>query len=99
MQSYILYPILGLKTDAAYDDPGLLQPVREGFASYCVDGRNISFNRVANATSKSFGVAEWSNAAIATPSYCLGIFELFDGTNRVVWIAYDGDMHRYASTR
>ena len=44
-------------------------------------------------------MAEWSNNAVGTPAACLGIFELFDGSNRVIWMAYDGDMYRYNSSR
>ena len=78
---------------------GLMKPVENGFAVHCVDGRNISLDRVRNATSKSMGRAEWSNSAIGSPTYCLGIFELYDGANRAIWIVYDGDVYRYDGSR
>ena len=100
MKSLILYPILGLKTNVPYTDPSLFKWLGEGVAqSHCVDGRNIDFARTRNACSKSEGLGNWSNDAVATPSYCQGIFELYDGTNRVIWMVYDGDVYRYDSSR
>jgi len=100
MAKYTLYPILGLKSDVGENDPTLFRQFADGFACHCVDGRNISFNRTRNATGKSEGYAQWSNSATDTsPSNCLGIFELFDGSNRKVWIAYDGNMYRYDGSR
>ena len=99
MESFILYPVLGLRTNFGNYSQGLLKPIENGFASYCVDGRNISLDRVRMATSKSQGRSEWSNSAVGTPSYCLGIFELYDGSNRVIWMVYDGDVYRYDGSR
>jgi len=100
MQTFTLYPILGLKTDVGEDDPSLFKQFGRGVAAHCVDGLNISFNRKRNATTKSFGYSEWSNTATDTsPSNCNGIFELFDGSNRKIWIAYDGNMYRYDGSR
>jgi hypothetical protein len=100
MDTFSLHPTLGLKTDVAEDDPTLFKQFGRGVAAHCVDGLNISFNRTRNATTKSFGYSEWSNSATDTaPSNCNGIFELFDGSNRKIWIAYDGDMFRYDGSR
>jgi len=104
MNSFYLYPILGLKTNVPYTDPSLLNFIGEGAAqAHCVDGRNIDFGRTRNACSKSEGRAKWSNTATASKSNCLGIFELYDGSNRVVWIVvwivYDGNVYRYDGSR
>ncbi len=100
MQSFILYPVLDLRTNVPLTDPSLLQPVgQNAVRAHCVDGRNIDFTRTRNCCSKSEGRAQWSNTAIGTPTNCNGIFELYDGTNRVVWIAYDGDVYRYDGSR
>jgi hypothetical protein len=100
MRSFEILPILGLKTNVAADDPSLFQPAGEGRAlTHCVEGRNIDFGRTRNACAKSAGVSAWSNSAVSTPTNCLGIFELYDGSNRVVWMAYDGDMYRYDGSR
>jgi hypothetical protein len=100
MESFEIIPILGLMTNVPQDDPALFQQAGDRRAlTHCVEGRNIDFGRTRNACAKSQGVAEWSNTAIGTPTNCLGIFELYDGSNRVVWIAYDGDMYRYDGSR
>ena len=100
MNSLITYPTLGLKTNVPHTDPSLFKWVAQGVAqTHCVDGRNIDFDRKRNTCSKSEGRSEWSNDAVGTPSNCLGIFELYDGSNRVVWMMYDGDVYRYDSSR
>jgi len=100
MRDFTIFPVLGLRTNVPYTDPSLFVSVGDSAAmTHCVDCRNIDFTRIRNACSKSEGRAEWSNSAVGTPSYCLGIFELYDGTNRVVWMAYDGDMYRFDSAR
>ena len=100
MDNFVLHPILGLKTNCPHTDPELFQWISERVArGHCVDGRNIDFNRIRNTCSKSEGMGEWSNDAVATPTTCNGIFELYDGTNRVIWMVYDGDVYRYDSSR
>jgi hypothetical protein len=100
MQSFIIKPILGLKTNVAPNDPSLFQMVGDYTAlTHCVDGRNVDYGRTRNACAKSVGTAEWSNSAIGSPTNCLGIFELYDGTNRTYWMVYDGDVYRYDSGR
>jgi hypothetical protein len=100
MKSFILYPTLGLKTNVPYTDPSLFRWIDENSAQcYCVDGRYIDLARTRNACSKSEGSTQWSNSATASTTYCLGIFELYDGTNRVMWMVYDGNVYRYDSSR
>ena len=87
MESFEILPILGLKTNTSQDDLSLFQMVGERrAATYCVEGRNVDFGRTRNSCSKADGVAEWSNTAVGTPTNCQGIFELFDGSNRVIWM-------------
>jgi hypothetical protein len=99
MAEFIVYPILGLKTDVGEDDPSLFKKHGHGFACHCVDGEYFSNNRVRNAASRAFGYTEWGNSAVSSPSNCLGVFELYDGSNRKIWVAYDGDMYRYDGSR
>ena len=100
MKSFVIYPILGLNTNVPYTDSSLLKMIGQNSAqTYCVEGRNIDFSRTRNSCSKSEGKGLWSASAIGTPSYCQGIFELYDGTNRVIWIVYDGNVYRYNSSR
>jgi len=99
MESYIIYPILGLRTDVVPNDPMLFKQVMDGHATHCVEGRNINFSRRRNTTAKSLGKYEWSNSAIGTPTACQGVYEQYDGTNRVIWIAYDGNVYRYDANR
>jgi len=100
MDNFVLHPILGLKTNVPHTDPGLFNWIDERVAQgHCVEGRNLDFNRIQNTCSKSEGMGEWSKDAVGTPSLCQGIFELYDGTNRVIWMVYDGDVYRYASDR
>jgi hypothetical protein len=45
-------------------------------------GLNFDLTRKQNTCSKSFGYAQWSNTANAQKTKCLGLFELYDGSNR-----------------
>jgi hypothetical protein len=85
MESFFIYPILGLKTSVAQSDASLFQMVNQNTAAvHCVDGRNIDFGRTQNACAKSVGQAIWSNSATASTTACLGIFYLDDGTNMIL---------------
>lgn len=83
MAEFRIIPILGRKTDTPADDLSLFQSAGEGVAlTHDVGGINFSNVRKRNACSKSFGYAAWSSAANAQATKCLGLFELYDGTNR-----------------
>lgn len=100
MESFYIYPILGLKTSVAQSDASLFQMISQNTAAvHCVEGRNIDFGRTQNACAKSVGQAIWSNSATASTTTCLGIFYLDDGTNVTYWIIYDGNVYRYNGTR
>ena len=102
MNSFHIYPVLGLKTSVAQNDLSLFQFLTADRArTHCVDGRNVSYNRTRNSCAKSAGSAIWSDTNSPAPSVtnCLGIFELYDGSNRVKWIVYDGNVYRYNGDR
>lgn len=105
MQSFIIKPILGLKTSVAPNDLSLFRELGPNiYAVHCVDGRNVDYSRTRNACSKSMGVSTWSNSATATTGYCLGIYELYDNANRTYWIFYGdnsslGRIYRYNGSR
>jgi hypothetical protein len=89
LQEFTIIPILGRKTSVAQGDLTLLKPVGEGIAlTHDVGGLNFDTDRKVNTCSKSYGYTEWSSAATAQATKCLGLFELYDGTNRD-WIYFD----------
>lgn len=76
-------PILGTKTDVPANDPSMFKAVGENIAlTHDAGGQNFDVSRERGTCSKSNGYAQWSNSANATASKCLGLFELYDGTNR-----------------
>jgi len=83
LQTFRILPILGRKTNVPQDDPGLFQALGEGVAlSHDVGGHDFDLWRQRNACSKSFGYSQWSTIATHQATKCLGLFELYDGTNR-----------------
>lgn len=83
MQSFTLLPVLGRKTAVPANDLSLIKPVAEGMAmTHDVGGVNFSLVRKKNTCTKSFGSTQWSNSATAQATKCMGLFELYDGTNR-----------------
>lgn len=105
MEIFTIYPILGIKDDVPADDPSMLKMLGQGVAeAHCADGRNIDFSHKRRACSKSTGRAQWSNSATSTTTYCLGIFELYDGSNRELFIfmgdgSSNGRVFRYDGSR
>ena len=105
MESFRILPILGLKTNVPENDLSLFKPLAEGVAAtYCVDGVNFSMTRNLNSTTKSYGKTLWSHTATADALRCLGMFELYDGTNRTFWVMMGdnvskGRIFRYDSSR
>lgn len=105
MESFTIKPILGLNTSVAPNDPSLFQEISPGvYATYCVEGRNVDYTRTRNACAKSVGKTDWSNSAAATLEN-LGLFELYDGSNRTIWAFYAteassyGRVYRYDGSR
>lgn len=105
LKQFVILPVLGLKNDVPPDSSAMMVPVGDNVVkSHCVDGRNVDFSRVNQSCSKSFGRSKWSNTATADATQCLGIFELYDGTNRVVWTfmgdnSSKGRIFRYDGSR
>jgi len=80
-------PLLGIKSNVPHNDGSLFQSMGENvFAVHAVDSLNIGHSRPRNTAKKSLGRLVYSSSATPTTTYCVGMFELFDGTNRVPWI-------------
>lgn len=83
LQEFKIIPILGRKTDVSADHPSLFQFIGDNVAlTHDTGGVNFDLSRERGACTKSQGYAEWSNSANASATKCLGLFELYDGTNR-----------------
>jgi hypothetical protein len=96
---------LGVNNAVAPNDVSLFKPIAENvFATHCVEGRNVDYNRTRNACAKAKGRSDWSNSAAANLE-CLGIFELYDGTSRTLWAFFateassQGRVYRYDGSR
>ena len=83
LQIFKIIPILGRKIDVSADDPSLFKVMGENIAlTHDVGGINFDLDRTKNVCTKSQGYSQWSNNANAQATKCLGLFELYDGTNR-----------------
>jgi hypothetical protein len=83
METFKIIPILGRKTNVPPDDLSLFKFLGQGIAlTHDVGGINFDITRKKNACSKSYGYSKWANSANAQATKCLGLFELYDGTNR-----------------
>jgi len=100
MQTFRLIPTLGLKTSVPQNSPTLLKPLAEGIVqAHACDGTlNVDYHRIRDTCNKARGKVLWSNSAVGTPTRCLGLHHLYDGTNHAYWIVYDGDIYRYDSS-
>ena len=105
MESFILYPILGLKTNVPQNSPALLRLVGDRVAmSHCVDCNNILVSSERHETTKGPGKTEWSNSATTTTQTCLGMFELDVSGSRSHWLAMgdnsgNGRIFKYDGSR
>ncbi len=82
-KSFRILPILGRKVDVPADDDSLIKMIGDNVgASHDTGGLNFDLRRKRNACTKSFGYVQLTSAANAQATKCLGLFELFDGTNR-----------------
>ncbi len=106
MNYLTLKPILGTKNNCAIDSITLMQPLDpEGKVWACHDtgGQNFDLEREKDSCSKAYGRAQWSNTATScetvTGSVCLGLHELWDGTNRKQFIFDSGQIYRYDASR
>lgn len=83
MAEFRIIPILGRKTDVLPDDDSMIQMVAKGVGlSHDAGGLNYDLHRKNNACTKSFGYAKMTDSATDQATKCLGLFELYDGTNR-----------------
>ena len=83
MQSVIIQPILGLKTNVPQNDLTLFN----GSAVHCVDMANVDFNRIRNSANKTTGLSTYTASQNAQKTRCLGLFELVGSaaTDHLVW--------------
>ena len=83
LSTYTIIPILGRKTDVPGDDQTLFKQVAEGVdLTHDIGGINFDIDRQRHACSKSYGYVQHSESATSQATKCLGLFELYDGTNR-----------------
>jgi hypothetical protein len=95
MESIIIQPILGLKTNVPQNDPSLFV----GNSSYCVDMVNVDFNRVRNASNKTTGLSTYTTGQNSQKTRCLGLFEL-KGSSALDHLVWDnGKFYFLASDR
>lgn len=106
MQYLTIKPILGTKNNCAIDSMTLLKPLdKDGFVWACHDtgGQNFDLEREDDACSKAFGKAQWSATAASVDSTtgdsCLGMHELWDGTNREHFYFDKGTAYKFNATR
>jgi len=98
MKSFRLIPILGRKTDVLPDDSTMLKMVETTTAlSHDAGGNNYSLKRNKNACTKSLGLTVKSSAANAQATLCMGLFELYDGTNRNYFFFDNGKVYKFDS--
>ena len=99
MNTFKIIPILGRKTNVPADDPSLFRFISQGLAlTHDTGGINFDLDRKRNACSKSYGRAQWSAAATSEATRCMGLFELYDGTNRNHLIYDNGKIYYYDAT-
>jgi hypothetical protein len=92
MNSFRIIPVLGRKVDVLADDESLIIMNNNGDGyAHDVGGINFDLHRKKNACTKSYGHNKLTSAANAQATKCLGLFELYDGTNRD-WITFDNGL-------
>lgn len=98
---YTIRPILGLKTNVPEDSPSLFVPIGDAeAATYCVGpSANFDIYRNPEACTKAYGFIQWSNTATAQATKCLGLFELYDGTNLNHIFIDNGKFYKYDASR
>jgi len=83
METFTIIPILGRKTDVPANDLTMFKFIDKSLAvTHDAGGVNFDLNRKRNACTKSEGYVEWSTSATAQKTRCMGLFELWDGSNR-----------------
>jgi hypothetical protein len=92
-----IIPILGRKTDVPADDISLFVEAGDAFMTHDVGGLNFDIGRTRGTCTKSKGSIQWSTSATAQATKCLGLMELYDGTNRDHLIWDNGKFYVYDS--
>jgi hypothetical protein len=86
MESFIIKPILGLKTNVPQNDPSLFQMVGNSTAVvHAVGGENFDLRRNRNACTKSYGKLVWSANGIPTTATGSNLI-----TNGAAWTGATG---------
>jgi len=99
MNTFKIIPVLGKKNDVLPDDNSMLRMVSENIAlSHAAGGQNFSLKRKRNACTKSSGKIQKSGSANAQKTICMGMFELYDGTNRNHFYFDNGLVYNYDSS-
>ncbi len=97
--NFKIIPILGRKTSVPPDDPTLFRQLDQNtFLTHDTGGVNFDLARKKQACSKSYGSVQWSNSANAQATKTMGLFELYDGTNRDHIIFDNGLCYIYDSS-
>lgn len=100
MNYLTLKPILGTKNNCPADSPTMYQVLSENIIiTHDAGGQNFDLEREADSCSKAFGRAQWSAAANASATNCLGLHELWDGTNRVHFFFDKGKVYKFDAGR
>lgn len=106
MNYLTIKPILGTKNNCPIDSMTLLKPLdKDGYFWACHDtgGKNFDLEREKDACSKAFGKAQYSNTAASvdgtTGDSCLGMHELWDGTNREHFYFDKGRAYQFDGSR
>ena len=97
LQEFSIIPVLGRKTSVPQNDPTLFQDYGGNIATHDVGGINFDLSRKRHACAKMNGYSRWSFSATAQATKCLGLFELYDGTNRNHLYADNGVIYLYDS--
>jgi hypothetical protein len=86
MESFIIKPVLGLKTNVPQNDPSLFQGLSQGIAAvHAVGGENFDQRRSRNACTKSQGKLVWSANGVPTTATGSNLI-----TNGAAWTGATG---------
>ena len=98
MKYLTIKPILGLKNNCAPDSIDMYKALDErgqAIATHAAGGQNVEFTRERMSTNKAYGYAMWNKDLIPTPSLCMGLKEIFNGTLRDLIIFDHGKVYYY----
>jgi len=103
MKYLTIKPVLGLKNDCPINHGSLFQvedpPYNSVYLTHDTGGQNIDYERKRGACGKAYGRVQWSNSANAQKTKCLGLCELFNGTNRDYIYCDNGKIYVYDGSR